>query len=209
MTTKKGLFLSVEGIDGSGKSTHLEFIKLYLEKHGYQVIITREPGGTKTGEEIRELLLHSEHLQDNTELFLYFASRQELISKVILPNLAKGICVIADRFIDSSIAYQGAGRKLGVAKIKQISAMLDPNIEPALTLLFDADLAVAMHRLKTERKLDRIEKEPIEFFNTVQQAYYALLNENSQRIKLISTNVSIAETEQNLLVYLNEFMKNA
>jgi thymidylate kinase len=87
--------------------------------------------------------------------------------------------------------------------------MLDPNIEPALTLLFDADLAVAMHRLKTERKLDRIEKEPIEFFNTVQQAYYALLNENSQRIKLISTNVSIAETEQNLLVYLNEFMKNA
>ena len=195
MTTKKGLFLSVEGIDGSGKSTHLEFIKLYLEKHGYQVIITREPGGTKTGEEIRELLLHSEHLQDNTELFLYFASRQELISKVILPNLAKGICVIADR--------------LGVAKIKQISAMLDPNIEPALTLLFDADLAVAMHRLKTERKLDRIEKEPIEFFNTVQQAYYALLNENSQRIKLISTNVSIAETEQNLLVYLNEFMKNA
>ena len=88
MTTKKGLFLSVEGIDGSGKSTHLEFIKLYLEKHGYQVIITREPGGTKTGEEIRELLLHSEHLQDNTELFLYFASRQELISKVILPNLS-------------------------------------------------------------------------------------------------------------------------
>lgn len=204
--SKEGLFISVEGIDGSGKSTHLEFIKNYFIDLGYEVIITREPGGTKIGEEIRNLLLHSEKLQDNSELFLYFASRQELISNVIIPNLENGICVIADRFIDSSIAYQGAGRCLGVDKIKQIAAMLDPLIEPQLTILFDASLEIAMNRLKTERKLDRIEQEPVEFFNRVQQAYYQLQKEYPKRIKLAPTNVSIEETEQCVQSILDEFM---
>lgn len=204
--SKDGLFISVEGIDGSGKSTHLEFIKNYFIDLGYEVIITREPGGTEVGEEIRNLLLHSEKLQDNSELFLYFASRQELISNVIIPNLKNGICVIADRFIDSSIAYQGAGRGLGVDKIKQIAAILDPLIEPQLTILFDASLEIAMNRLKTERKLDRIEQEPVEFFNRVQQAYYQLQKEFPKRIKLAPTNVSIEETEQRVQSILDEFV---
>jgi dTMP kinase len=114
---KRGTFISVEGIDGAGKSTHVEFIRDYIKAHGKEVIITREPGGTVLGEKIRELLLTSEHMHHNTELLLYFASRQELIRQVIVPNLDAGVWVIADRFVDASIAYQGGGRELGIEKI--------------------------------------------------------------------------------------------
>jgi dTMP kinase len=118
MPTKHGLFISVEGIDGAGKTTHVELIKGHLEQRGYEVIITREPGGTMLGEDLRNILLHSRHnMHYITELLLMFASRQELIHNVIMPNLNQGICIISDRFIHASIAYQGYGRGIDIKKI--------------------------------------------------------------------------------------------
>lgn len=203
---KRGLFISVEGIDGAGKSTHVEFIKEYLEQHGLQVIMTREPGGTVVGEKIRELLLTSEHMHQNTELLLYFASRQEIIQQVIEPNLANGVCVLADRFVDASIAYQGGGRELGVDKVKTVYSLLVPQLKTDATFLFDAPLEIAMERLKTDRELDRIEQESQDFFNRVQQTYYQLLREEPERIKLISTNCSIVNTRDILLKHLDNLL---
>lgn len=200
---KRGLFLSLEGIDGAGKSTHLEFISEYLKSKGHQVIITREPGGTIIGEKIRELLLMSDQINHNTELLLYFASRQELISNVIIPNLKNGVSVIADRFVDASIAYQGGGRKLGVEKIRQVYNLLEPRLKTDITFLFDVPLKLAMNRLQRSRQLDRIEKEPEEFFSRVQNTYYQLANSEPERIKIIMTNREIEKTREEIICYLD------
>lgn len=202
----RGLFLSVEGIDGAGKSTHVDFLRDYLISKGLQVVVTREPGGTVVGEKIRDLLLMSEHLHSNTELLLYFASRQEIIQQVILPNLERGVCVLADRFVDASIAYQGAGRQLGVEKVKTVYSLLEPRLVTDATFLFDAPLDVALERLRTDRDLDRIEQEPREFFNRVQQAYYQIANSEPERMKIISTNQTIAETRDALVKYVDEVL---
>ncbi len=199
------MFLSVEGIDGAGKSTHVEFIRDYLQSHGIEVVITREPGGTVIGEKIRELLLNSEHMHHNTELLLYFASRQEIIRQVIVPNLDAGRWVLADRFVDASIAYQGGGRQLGIAKVKQIYAMLEPMLITDMTFLFDAPLELAMERLNRGEK-DRIEQEGLEFFARVQNAYYQLEHEQPQRIKRIITNQAMSITRETLQFYLDQLL---
>ncbi len=199
------MFLSVEGIDGAGKSTHVEFIRDYLQAHGIEVVITREPGGTVIGEKIRELLLNSEHMHHNTELLLYFASRQEIIRQVIVPNLDAGRWVLADRFVDASIAYQGGGRQLGITKVKQIYAMLEPMLITDMTFLFDAPLELAMERLNRGEK-DRIEQEGLEFFARVQNAYYQLEHEQPQRIKRIITNQAMSITRETLQFYLDQLL---
>ncbi|MBX9599178.1 MAG: dTMP kinase [Burkholderiales bacterium] len=199
---KRGLFISVEGIDGAGKSTHVEFIREYLQNKGLEVIVTREPGGTVVGEKIRELLLTSEHMHHNTELLLYFASRQEIIRQVIVPNLEAGVCVIADRFVDASIAYQGGGRELGVAKIKLVYGLLEPTLTTDMTFLFDVPLSLAMDRLSRGRELDRIELESREFFARVQNTYHQLAADEPQRIKKIMTNHPIAHTREQLVRHL-------
>lgn len=203
---KKGLFISVEGIDGAGKSSHVDFIMSYLHGKGINTIKTREPGGTVIGEQIRDLLLNSESMNQTSELLLYFASRQELIEQVIVPNLTNGVCVLADRFVDSSIAYQGSGRMLGVNKVKQVYSLLEPFLEPDITFLFDAPLDVAMERLNRERTKDRIEKESLEFFKRVQDSYHELANENPDRIKIISTVPAIEETRKKITHYLDELL---
>lgn len=203
---KRGLFISVEGIDGAGKSTHVEFIREYLQNKGLEVIVTREPGGTVVGEKIRELLLTSEHMHHNTELLLYFASRQEIIRQVIVPNLEAGVCVIADRFVDASIAYQGGGRELGVDKIKQAYALLEPMLTTDMTFLFDVPLSLAMDRLSRGRELDRIELESREFFARVQKTYHQLAADEPQRIKRIMTNHPIAHTREQLVRHLEHLL---
>lgn len=205
---KRGLFISVEGIDGSGKSTHVEFIRDYLQEKGVKVIITREPGGTIIGEKIRELLLTSEHMHHTTELLLYFASRQEIIRQVIAPNLEAGVCVIADRFIDASIAYQGGGRMLGIDKVKQVYSMLEPILATDATFLFDVPLELAMERLQRGRELDRIELEPQEFFKRVQDTYHKLADKEPKRIKKIMTNRPLHKTRELLTEYLDELLAN-
>ncbi|HRG63297.1 MAG TPA: dTMP kinase [Burkholderiales bacterium] len=203
---KRGLFISVEGIDGAGKSTHVEFIREYLKSKGLEVIVTREPGGTVVGEKIRELLLTSEHMHHNTELLLYFASRQEIIRQVIVPNLEAGVCVIADRFVDASIAYQGGGRELGVDKIKLVYGLLEPTLTTDMTFLFDVPLSLAMDRLSRGRELDRIELESREFFARVQNTYHQLAADEPLRIKKIMTNHPIAHTREQLVRHLEHLI---
>jgi dTMP kinase len=203
---QRGLFISVEGIDGAGKSTHVEFIREYLQNKGLEVIVTREPGGTVVGEKIRELLLTSEHMHHNTELLLYFASRQEIIRQVIVPNLEAGVCVIADRFVDASIAYQGGGRELGVDKIKLVYGLLEPTLTTNMTFLFDVPLSLAMDRLSRGRELDRIELESREFFARVQNTYHQLAADEPQRIKKIMTNHPIAHTREQLVRHLEHLL---
>lgn len=203
---ERGLFISVEGIDGAGKSTHVEFIRDYLHAKGFEVVITREPGGTVLGEKIRELLLTTE-MQHSTELLLYFASRQELIRQVIAPNLAAGVCVIADRFVDASIAYQGGGRRLGVDKVKLAYSLLEPHITTDITFLFDVPLDLALERLTRSRELDRIELESRDFFERVQNAYHALADAEPERIKVIMTNRLLQDTREQLANYLDKFFR--
>lgn len=206
MFGNRGVFISVEGIDGAGKSTHLNFIQDFLKHNGHEVILTREPGGTNLGEKIRELLLNSEEMDSNTELLLMFASRQELISKIILPNLKRGVCVIADRFIDASIAYQGEGRGLGVEQVLKVANLLVPRLETDLTFLFQVPIEVAASRLAKNDKKDRIEKESSEFFTRVDNAYRVLAANHPERIKTISTKNSKEETQKQIAVYLKHLL---
>lgn len=205
----RGLFISVEGIDGAGKSTHLEFIHNYLKDRGIEVVITREPGGTVIGEKIRELLLNVHAvpaMHGMSELLLYFASRQELIAQVILPHLEQGTWVIADRFVDASIAYQGGGRNLGADKVKQLYQMLEPTVNTDITFLFDVELDVAMQRVTAKGQRDRIEQESRQFFSRVRQTYLNLANENSERIKIINTAETIAQNQAQLASYLDQLL---
>ena len=204
---KRGLFISVEGIDGAGKSTHVEFIKNYLIQAGRQVVTTREPGGTPVGEKIRDILLHSENLYNISELLLMFASRQELIKEIIMPNLSSGVCVITDRFTDASIAYQGAGREIGVAKVNQVAKLMEPYIATDLTILFDVSIDVAMVRIEKHAKKDRIEKEDRAFFERVRDAYYRLAHEDPSRVKIIRTDRSISDTREMVAHCLDNLLK--
>ena len=203
---KRGLFISVEGIDGAGKSTHVEFIKNYLIQAGKEVVTTREPGGTAVGEKIREILLHK-NMHVITELLLMFASRQELIKDVIAPNLSAGKCVITDRFIDASIAYQGAGRGIGVSKVKEMAKLMEPHLTTDLTILFDVPLEVAMARLNKHNNKDRIESEDYAFFERVRGAYYRLAQEDPVRVKIIRTDRSIADTREMVIKCLDNLLK--
>lgn len=204
---KRGLFISVEGIDGAGKSTHVKFIQDYLQQKGIEAITTREPGGTELGEKIRDLLLHSHGMHKITELLLMFASRQELIHNIIEPNLNNGVCVVTDRFIDASIAYQGAGRNIGIDNVQKIISLLEPSINTDLTLLFDTPLDVAIGRVSRNRNKDRIEKETFTFFTTVQKAYHEIATQNPERVKIIATNQPIDETRKLIVQYLTTLLE--
>ncbi len=203
----RAFFISVEGIDGAGKSTNVEFIRKYLQDKGYAVIVTREPGGTVIGEEIRKLILYGKNIDRVTELFLMFASRQELIKDVIIPNLEKGVSVIADRFIDSSVAYQGAGRNIGVEKVLSLLSLLEPKITPDLTLLFDVPIELANKRINNNKNKDRIENESIDFFKRIQKAYNKIAVDEPNRVKVIQTNQSIYHTQSIIINYLDKFFK--
>ena len=203
----RGLFISVEGIDGAGKSTHVDFISSYLKDKGYEVVTTREPGGTELGEKIRNLLLHSDgEVHRITELLLMFASRQQLIAQLIEPNLAKGVCVIADRFIDASIAYQAYGRGIGREKLNKIISLLEPNYTTDLTFLFDLPLDLAVARLNKSRQKDRIEQETSDFFANVQNAYHMIAKDEPDRVKVITTNQVKEKTRMLIASYLDQLI---
>lgn len=200
---QKALFISVEGIDGAGKSSHLSFIQEQLEAKGYSVIQTREPGGTTVGEKIRELLLYTDvEITRMTELYLLFASRQEVIKNIIKPNLDRGVCVLIDRFTDSSIAYQGYGRGIEINKIEQIISLLEPALKPDLTFLFDVDLEVARKRLEKNAKADRMEKESQEFFARVRSGFHEIARKEPDRVKVINTIQDKADTRNEIKQHL-------
>lgn len=206
---KKGFFISVEGIDGAGKSTHVSFIKQYLEDKGYQVIVTREPGGTPLGESIRNLLLNSKDMHKITELLLMFASRQELLKSVIVPNLESGVCVVADRFLDASIAYQGYGRKIGIEKVSKVIELLEPQLQTNLTFLFNVPLSLALKRVSRNKEKDRIESEGEDFFATVQNSYLRIAEKEPGRVKLINTNQPLEKTQILVAWHLDQLLSSS
>jgi dTMP kinase len=196
-TSGPGRFITFEGIDGAGKSTHIGFVTDLLKAAGKTVVSTREPGGTAVGEKLRDLLLHEKmHLE--TEALLMFASRREHIAAVIEPALTRGDWVLSDRFTDASFAYQGGGRGLPLPKLDQLEQWVHPHLQPDLTLLFDVPLAVARERLDATRTLDKFESEQEAFFARCRNEYLRRAAENHGRIVVIDSTRSIAEVRDAL-----------
>ncbi len=177
-------FITFEGMDGAGKSTHLAWFADTLRQRGQDVVVTREPGGTALGEQLREILLHQTMAMD-TEALLMFAARAEHIEQVIKPALLAGKVVISDRFSDASFAYQGAGRGMDWEKLKQLEAWLHGDMHPDLTVFFDVPVDVARLRLANNATLDRFEQEHGDFFERVRAGYHRRVQENPQRYAVI------------------------
>lgn len=196
---KRGIFISFEGSEGCGKSTQISFLKEFLETLGRQVIVTREPGGTIAGEKIRELLQFTpevENMTDETELLLFAASRAQLVREVIQPALDDGICVIADRFLDSTTVYQGIGRGLDTTSVSQINGFAVGKTTPDWTILLDMDAAEGHSRAIAARgaaQKDRIEDQPLEFFEKVRAGYLELAESNPDRIECFDASQTIED----------------
>lgn len=192
-----GKFISFEGIDGAGKSTHIDYVAGLLKARGLGVVTTREPGGTALGEKLRELLLHEKmHLE--TEALLMFAARREHIAQVIAPALGRGEWVISDRFTDATFAYQGGGRHLALDKLETLEQWVHPHLQPDLTLLFDVPLEVARARLDATRNLDKFEREKADFFAATRAEYLRRAAQFPSRFRVIDASQSIAAIQDQL-----------
>jgi len=200
-----GKFITFEGIDGAGKSTHIGFVAEQLRARGLSVVTTREPGGTPLGESLREILLHQKmHLE--TEALLMFAGRREHLAQVIEPALARGDWVISDRFTDATFAYQGGGRQLSLAKLDALEQWVHPDRQPDLTLLFDVPLEVSRARLDAERSLDKFEQEKADFFGATRAEYLRRAAQFAQRFRVLDSTRSIAEIQQDISQLLKQIL---
>ncbi|GGW99925.1 dTMP kinase [Undibacterium macrobrachii] len=206
--SKTGCFISFEGIDGAGKSTHIGFVQQILENRGVRVVATREPGGTPLGEALRALLL-KETMHLETEALLMFASRREHIAQVIQPALDACTWVISDRFTDASFAYQGGGRHLSIDKLNALEQWVHPHLQPDLTLLFDVPLEVARARLDATRTLDKFEQEKSDFFKNTRNEYLRRAAEFPARIKVIDSTRSIEAIQQELKQIVDALVANS
>ncbi|MEY4648486.1 MAG: hypothetical protein RL009_902 [Actinomycetota bacterium] len=187
-----GLFISFEGIDGVGKSTQADLLEEFLADQGKTVVRTLEPGGTELGHEIRQLLLHSGHVAPRAEALLYAADRGHHVATKIRPALAEGSVVITDRYLDSSVAYQGAGRVLGADEVRNLSIWATEGLLPALTVLLDLDAETAVaRRAKTGSAPDRLEREKVEFFEKVRSCYLELAAAEAERFLVIDATETI------------------
>jgi len=193
----RGRFITLEGVDGAGKTTHAQWIVEKLEALGAPVTATREPGGTPLGEQIRNLLL-KEAMHLHSETLLVFAARSEHIHQVIEPALAKGQWVVCDRYTDATYAYQGGGRALGPAPIEALEQWIQPAPRPDRTFLFDVPLAVARQRLNRGRDRDRFEQEGAAFFERTRRAYLQRAAQDPQRLCIIDSNRPIDATRNQL-----------
>lgn len=185
----RGRLITLEGVEGVGKSTLLPVVKDFLTERGVEVLHTREPGGTELGEQLREVVLNTDQeIIPKAELLLMFAARAQHVEKVVVPALESGVWVLCDRFTDASYAYQGGGRRLGVERVGIIEQWVLGDLNADLTLLLDASRETSLERTKKRREFDRIETEGDEFFERVRAAYLARANDNSGRIKIIDAN---------------------
>ena len=201
---KKGLFITFEGADGSGKTTQLNKIKNFLEEKGFDVVVTREPGSLELGQKIRNILLHYDGVvADRCEIFLFLADRAQHVETFIKPAIEEGKIVLCDRHTDSTIAYQGYGREQDIELLKKLNEIAVNGLKPDLTMLFDVSTETAQERVGNEK--DRMESIGIEFHRKVRNGYLELLKENSDRIKLINANNSIEtvfEDAKNIIIDL-------
>lgn len=193
----RGKFITLEGMDGAGKSTHIPYILDKFRMRGLEVISTREPGGTPLGESLRELLLH-EAMQPETEALLLFAARKEHIAQVIEPALERGAFVISDRFSDASFAYQCGGRGIGFEKMEQLERWVQGSLQPDITLLFDVPVEISLQRLAVARVPDKFEREGEEFFTRIRNAYLRRAEQYPDRFRIIDSNRPLAEVVESL-----------
>ncbi|MCX4189255.1 dTMP kinase [Methylophaga sp. OBS3] len=207
-----GKFISIEGIEGAGKSTQLAFIAEYLRQRGVDLVVTREPGGTEVSEKIRTLLLtpSDEPIVDDAELLLMFAARVQHIQHKILPALARGQWVLSDRFVDATYAYQGGGRGIDSNRIQQLADWSLQGISTDITFLFDLPVETGQQRVKTRGNAkDRIEQEKHSFFDKVRQHYLQLAEAEPNRIKIIDAALTIEAIQAQLSTQLDQLLDTA
>ena len=197
----KGFFLTLEGVDGAGKSSHIGHLRELCESLGREVVMTREPGGTPISESLRSMLLN-ESMHMETETLLVFAARQEHILEVIKPALAAGKIVISDRFTDATYAYQGGGRHFPAERIRVLEDWVQQLLQPDLTILFDVPLEVARERLERSRTQDRFEREDSEFFERVRAAYHARVRAEPSRFHVVDSSQAKAQVRDELQTLL-------
>ena len=198
MPPARGKFITLEGVDGAGKSTHLAWLADRLRQRGREVIVTREPGGTSLGEQLRKLLL-AEPMHIETETMLMFAARREHIARVIVPALESGRCVVSDRFTDATYAYQGGGRGLSLDRIAMLEEWVHGGLQPDLTLYFDLPIEIARQRLAdSQAALDRFERENTVFFERVRATYLERAARDPRRIKVIAAGQPLADIKVEL-----------
>ena len=204
----KGLFIVMEGPDGSGKTTQINLLKEYLEEAGYECLITREPGGTVIGEEVRQLILNPEHKEMSpvTEMLLYAASRAQLVHEVIGPALEEGKIVISDRFVDSSIVYQGIARKLVISTVSAVNAPGIGIYRPDGIFFIDLSEAEGLRRKKEQKNLDRMEQEGIDFHHMVSEGYRKVLSGRPEVMK-IDGGRSIDTIQKKIRNHVDELLK--
>ena len=199
-----GLFITLEGIEGVGKSTQVQFIADYLQQQGREFVITREPGGTPVGEGVRALVLDNKHtgMAADTELLLMFAARAEHIDKVIRPALEAGKVVLCDRFTDASYAYQGLGRNISTERISMLEEWVQQGLRPDLTLLLDAPVSTGLDRAAKRSEKDRFESEALDFFEAVRNCYLQIAKNEPQRVKVIDASLELEEVKKQVLSIL-------
>jgi dTMP kinase len=204
----KGIFISLEGIEGTGKSTQARLLYEWLRDRGFDAVLTEEPGGTRIGLRIRELLLSVEHkgMTPFAELMLYNASRAQHLEEVILPSMERGAIVVTDRFTDSTIAYQGYGRGIDLNLIDSIDRIVTKNMRPALTILLDLDVEVGLNRNRGINKTDRLELEDVEFHKRVRSAYLDLAAREPERIKLMNASENIEAIHNKIVNTVKDYI---
>jgi len=202
----RGRFITLEGIDGAGKSSHLRWIARYLRSRGIRVKVTREPGGTPAGERLRRLVLGSRHrLHAETETLLMFAARRDHLAKIIAPALARGVWIVCDRFTDATYAYQSGGSGVAWEKIDALERWVHPGLQPDLTILFDVSPAIGRRRTARKRKLDRFEREQEAYFRRVRSAYLRRARAKARRIKVLDARKSSDQVKKELENILSRF----
>ena len=208
MSTNRGMFVTLEGSEGVGKTTSLNFIKAYIESHGHKVVTTREPGGTPMAEEIRDILLleRDEKVDEQTELLLMFAARCQHVSQVINPALDAGHWVLCDRFVDASYAYQGGGRGINFSKIEEIEKFCLGDFKPDLTILLDMSVEEGIARTKKRGAADRFEIEKMDFYENIRQAYLKRAAQEPHRVKTVDAQPNIEIVQASLKNVLESFI---
>ena len=201
------MFISFEGIDGVGKSTQADLLEAHLVGLSREVVRTLEPGGSELGRDIRKLLLHSGHVDARAEALLYAADRAHHVATVIRPALAEGKVVITDRYLDSSVSYQGAGRILGATEVRDLSMWAIQGLLPALTVLLDLDAASAVaRRAKTGDAPDRLEREKVEFFEAVRACYLELAAAEPERFLVVDARLTVDEIQSKIRARVDELL---
>jgi dTMP kinase len=204
----RGLFITVEGGEGVGKSTNMALLERHLREHGVALVVTREPGGTPLAEDIRELLLtpREEQVSSLSELLMMFAARAQHIEAKIEPALAAGKWVLCDRFTDATYAYQSGGRGVDASLVRRLESLVQGELRPDYTLLLDAPVEVGMERARGRGKLDRFEQEELAFFERVRSTYLQLARESSGRYRLIDASQSLDIVETKMLEVCSELL---